>query len=417
MKLGKTVTRTIAFLEKKPGVIVHGAALFFLIAGLIYSLSLGDNFRFPDERQYYTLAKNLAEGHGYTLNGVNPTAYFPPGYPFFLSLFIKFGASPVFLRYLNFVALALCVYIARAILRRENAEAGAALSSLLLVGYGVLFYMAGTLYTQTIFTLMLMLLFWLTTGPHFSYLHAVIFGFLSALMIMLHSTAIFIPPVIVLWMFVPRNWQIIRKATVSALVVIACFSIWTYRNYKAFDAFIPMSNHGWDSIYAGNNPNAKATAWHKSMTKEILNEANRLNQVEREAFFRKKVLKFWKENPRGAIKLYFLKLLNYFNFQNEFYMKSEFSRLKSFIMFVTYYPLLICLIARLFFIPKVRLSRVEVLFVLIYIVSALFHAIFITRIRFRLPYDALLIVHIGIMFSLTVNWIKSRQGWSEYLKT
>jgi hypothetical protein len=153
------------------------------------------------------------------------------------------------------------------------------------------------------------------------------------------------------------------------------------------------------------------------MTKEILNEAGRLNQMEREAFYRKKVLQFWKENPGGAIKLYLLKLLNHFNFQNKFYMESEFSRLKSIIMFVTYYPLLICLIARLFFIPKVRLSRVEVLFVLIYIASALFHAIFITRLRFRLPYDALLIVHIGIMFSLVLNWIKSRQGWSEYMKT
>ncbi len=413
MGLDKIVTRIIAFTEKKPGIVVHAAALFFLIAGLIYSLHLGDNFRFPDERQYYTLAKNLAEGRGYTLDGVNPSAYFPPAYPVFLSLFVKFGASPVFLRYLNFIALAMCVYIARAILRRENAEPGAALSSLLLAGYGVLFFTAGTLYTQTMFTLVLMLVFWLVTGPHFSYLHAVIFGFLSALMIMLHSTAIFIPPVIVLWMFVPRNWHIIRKATVSALVVIACFSIWTYRNYKAFDAFIPMSTHGWDTLYSGNNPNAKVTAWHKSMTKEILNEARRLNQMEREAFYRKKVLQFWKENPGGAIKLYLLKLLNHFNFQNKFYMESEFSRLKSFIMFVTYYPLLICLIARLFFIPKVRLSRVEVLFVLIYIASALFHAIFITRIRFRLPYDALLIVHIGIMFSLVLNWIKSRQGWPE----
>jgi hypothetical protein len=417
MGLDKIITRAIVFLEKKPGIIVHGAALFFLIAGLIYSIHLGDYFRFPDEIQYYTLAKNLAEGHGYTLDGVKPSAYLPPGYPIFLSLFVKFGASPVFLRYLNFIALALCVYITRAILRRENAEAGAALSSLLLVGYGVLFYTAGTLYTQTMLTLVLMLVFWLTTGPHFSYLHAVIFGLLSAFMVMLTSASLFVPPLIVFWMFFPNKWHIIRKATVSALIVIACFSMWTYRNYKAFDAFIPMTNHGWDTFYTGNNPNVTVTAWHTSMPKEIIDEAYSLNEVEREAFYKKKVLKFWKENPGGAIKLYLLKLLNHFNFQNKFYIKSQFNRLKSFIMFVTYYPLLICLLARLFFIPKVRLSKVEVLFVLVYIASALFYAIFITRIRFRLPYDSLLIVHIGIMFSLVLNWIKSRQGRSEYLKT
>ena len=193
---------------------------------------------------------------------------------------------------------------------------------------------------------------------------------------------------------------------VSALIVIACSSIWAYRNYMAFDAFVPLSTHGWDTFYAGNNPNADIMAWHNSMTKEILDQAKRLNEVERERFYQEKVLRFWKEQPGSAIKLYVLKLLNYFNFQNEFYMKSEFNRFKGIIMFVTYYPLLICLVVRLFFAFKIRLSRTEILFVLLYLISALFHATFITRIRFRLPYDALLIVHIGVMFSVTANWIK-----------
>lgn len=157
MGFKKIVTSVIAFTENRSGIIVHSAALFFLIAGFLYSLHLGDSFRFPDEREYYTLAKHLVEGNGYTLDGENPTALRPPGYPVFLSFFVIFGASPVFLRYLNFIALSLCLYIVRAILRRENAEAGAAFSAFLLVGYGVLFYTAGTLYPRTICALVLML--------------------------------------------------------------------------------------------------------------------------------------------------------------------------------------------------------------------------------------------------------------------
>jgi hypothetical protein len=381
--------------------------LFFLIAGFVYSLHLGNDLRFPDEREYYTLAKNLAEGHGYTLDGENPSAYRTPGYPIFLSFFVKIGATPVFLRYLNFIALAICLYIIRAILRRENAESGAALSSLLLVSYGVLFYTAGTLYPQTIFTLVLLLVFWLTIGQHFSYLRTLIFGLLSAFLIMLHPTAIFIPPLIILWMSYPDKWQVIGKAALSALIVIACFSIWTYRNYKAFDSFVPISTLGGNLLYIGNNQNTDVIVWFDSLTEDVMRKTNRMNEVERDRFYKKEAVRFWKEHPKRAIELYILKFLNHFNFQNRFYVDSEFNRLKSIIMFVTYYPLLICLVVRLCFIPKIRLSRVEVLFVLIYFISALFHAIFLTRIRYRLPYDVMLIAHIGIMYSLLINRINS----------
>lgn len=410
MTFDETIIGAQAFLEKYQKVIIHSATLFFLVGGFCYSLYLGNDLRFPDERKYYSLAVNLVKGNGYTIDGENPTAILTPGYPLFLSIFVKFGASPIFLRYLNFIALALCLYVIKKILDRESTKSGLALSSLLLAGYGVLFYTAGTLYPQTIFTLLLLLIFWLVTGKKFTYLHATIFGFLSALMIMLHSTALFIPPLIVLWLFAPKNWHIMKKAFVSALIVVACTSLWAYRNYKVFDAFIPLSTHGWDTFYAGNNPNADVMAWHKSMTPQILDQAKLLNEVKRERFYREKVLKFWRENPGTGIKLYILKLLNYFNFQNRFYMRSEFNSLKSIIIFVTYYPLLICFIARLFFIPQVQLNRVEGLLILLYITSALFHAIFITRLRFRLPYDALLIVHVGLMFSLTVNWMKIRRA-------
>jgi len=69
-------------------------------------------------------------------------------------------------------------------------------------------------------------------------------------------------------------------------------------------------------------------------------------------------------------------------------------------MFVTYYPLLICLLVRLLLAWRIPLSKTETLLFAIYLVSAFFHALFLPRIRFRLPYDAVLIAHIGIMYSL-----------------
>ncbi|MCF6188732.1 MAG: hypothetical protein L3J49_14810, partial [Desulfobulbaceae bacterium] len=101
-----------------------------------------------------------------------------------------------------------------------------------------------------------------------------------------------------------------------------------------------------------------------------------------------------------AIKLYLTKLVDYFNFYDHLYVEQEFSLLRRVIMFVTYYPLLLCLILRLIFSRRVPLSKTEKLLVAIYITSALFYAVFLPRIRFRLPFDAVLIAHVGIMYSL-----------------
>jgi hypothetical protein len=388
------------FLKQYRHALVHLAVLFFLIAGFAYSLYLGDVIRFPDEKQYYNIARNLAAGNGYSINGIDPTAIRPPIYPLFMAFFIKLGAPIFILRFLNFIALALCVYVIRSILRHEKAQCGAGLSAILLSGYGVLFYTAGTLYTQTFYTLILLVIIRLAVVNDFGWLQAVFLGLLSALLIMVHPTGVFIPPLVVIWLFFPRNYHIIKKGIAAALVAVACISIWSYRNYKVFDRFIPITSHGGDTLYIGNNPHTSLTGWYNYIYDDYYIEANKLPETEQNSFYLHKTKQFWTEHTGAALKLYFVKLLDYFNFRNNLYLSSEFDILRSAIMFVTYYPLLICLVLRLLFIGKIPLSKTEALLVAIYLVSALFHAVFLPRIRFRLPYDAMLIAHIGIMFSL-----------------
>jgi len=118
-------------------------------------------------------------------------------------------------------------------------------------------------------------------------------------------------------------------------------------------------------------------AWWKSDSAELQQQTEKLTATERNRFYTRQAIKFWKESPASAIRLYLLKFLNYFNFRNTFFVASEFNVFRSVIMFLTYYPLLFCLIFRLFYIYKQPLSRVEVLFVLIYFGSALFYSVFI----------------------------------------
>lgn len=400
----------IEFINRHQKLVVHLAALFFLIAGLGYSIYLGNNLRYPDAERYYTIAVNLADGNGYSLDGNNPTAFRTPAYPLFLAFFIKCGASITVLRYLNFIILSLGIYVIRSILRASKAETGAPLAAVLLVAYGALFYTAGTLYTQTMLTMVLLLMIRVALFPRFGYRHATVLGILSGTLIMVHPSGIFIPPLIVLWLILPKKWNMIGKGVIAALVAIACISPWAYRNYLAFDKFIPISSHGSDTLYIGNNPQTNVAKWYEWETHEVYKKSFGLPEEELRRYYVDQVIKFWTEHPADAAKLYLEKLIYYFNYRNNLQMSNESSRIKDIILFITYYPLLLCLVVRLLFIPKVPLSRTEKLLVAIYFGSALFYAIFIPRIRFRLPFDAVLITHVGIMWSLIRKHTSSRDS-------
>ncbi len=384
--------------------IVHGSAIFVMVAGIVYSFIKGTCLNFPDERQYFSIALNIASGRGFSLDGMSPTALFPPGWPFVLAFLIKLGASCTVLHMVNFLFLAASIYVMRSILAHEKALAGAAVSSILAICYCVLFYTAGTLYPQTLFTLLVLLLIRAALDAAGSLKYALFFGLMCGLVILVHSTGVFIPPVVGLWIiFSCRDRKAaFKRVAVAAMVASACVLTWTTRNYVVFHRFIPLTTHGGDTLYIGNNPHTSLRAWYNYVDDEFYQRVSRLPEAEQNRYYVAKTLEFWTKKPWDALKLYLVKLADYFNFYNNLFA-TKFDALKRIVMFVTYYPLLACLILRLFHARRIPLSPVERLFVIIYFASALFHALFVPRIRFRLPYDVILITHIGIMFSVLIK--------------
>ena len=49
--------------------------------------------RFPDEREYLTLAENLAFRHLFSYDGVTPSSLHSPGWPLFLAPWVRLGLS------------------------------------------------------------------------------------------------------------------------------------------------------------------------------------------------------------------------------------------------------------------------------------------------------------------------------------
>ncbi len=402
-KRQRNILGTTATLAEKYGNAIFSAAILFLLgAGFVYAFTRGYSLHFPDERQYFAIAGNLASGKGFSLDGTSPTALFPPLYPLLIAALLKLGASIPVVRCVNYLILCGSLLTIRSILRHEGAEDARGISAFLFIAYGVLFYTAGTLYPQTLFTLVLLLLVRCALEKNAGMPAMLLFGILCAVLMLVHSTGVFIPPVAGLWMILvsPDRKKTFMKVAASALVAVACLSIWTTRNYLVFHRFIPLTTHGGDTLYIGNNPHTSLDAWYDYVNDAFYQEASQLPETEQNRYYLKKTIRFWTTHPADAAILYLRKLLEYFNYYNNLFVGREFDSLKKVIMFITYYPLLLCLVIRLLMAGRVPLTDGEKLLVAVYIASAFFHALFIPRIRFRLPYDALLIAHIGIMYHI-----------------
>lgn len=381
------------FLNRHERLILAGILLVQIAGGSIHAYSLGDAIVFADERDYVSLATNLWEKHLYTQDGLNPTAFRPPGYPLILSLGYGLGGQIVHLRILNFVALATSTYLLNKILKRNSQPLGATFSSLFVLGYPVLFYAAGTLFPQTIATTLFLWVIYLITGNRPTRVKSILAGLILGyiiLMVPLFSFALIVIPGYSLWKRKPPIGIAIVMVVCSSLVI----GLWSFRNYVAFDRFVFISSNSGYNLLLGNSATSTPSA---GVTEELSRHYFEgggelgLDEIDRDNHFRAEVVDYMLKNPLKASGFYFLKVLNYFNYRNELRTESESSELRDVLMLMTYGPLLVLMVIRIVLIRRFPLSSLEQLFAALYIASAFASAVFFTRIRFRLPFDFLLI--------------------------
>jgi hypothetical protein len=389
-------------LQAQARYVVVSLAALVVVAGLVYSYWLSSNLRYPDEEDYYVLACHLATRGEFTLNGEQPTAIRPPAYAFLLSLLLRLGAGVVQLRAFNFALLGGCLLLTYFILRERLSDLAGAIGAALIVCYPVFFYTAGTLFPQTfgafVFLLILYVLSYITTCHPNSTCHKkalsitpfVIIGFLFGLLLLAIPAFVFSLLIVCIWtvIAVGKLKYGITILTIALLIV----SLWSVRVYFVFRSFVFISANSGIMLLAGNSENTTANS---GITTDISNYTNKtvtLNELQRDAYYRAKAIEFIRKNPRRVIQLYLAKIGNYFNYYNDLQIKGEQSSINNFVMLLTYYPLLFLALMRIVSLKYLSLSIFEWLLMLLYIGDACFSAVFFTRIRYRLPFDFLLIV-------------------------
>jgi len=261
--------------------IVFWTGLFVRVA----YLTLAHTFRFSPFEDHFTfgyemarVARALVTGYGYAdpFSGhTGPTAWVPPLYPLLIAAAFKIAGiytalSGWILLTLNSVfsaATSVCVYeIAARCYNHKVAIWSAWIWALYpaAMQYAVRWVWETSLSTFLFAAVLVLALRMRGIGEvpnsedHQSPQSWLLFGLLWGLIALSNSTMLLFLPVCGIWVLLgaPQKSAAFARATLAGLLFIACISPWTYRNWRAFHAFIPMRSNFGAELYAGNGPGA-----------------------------------------------------------------------------------------------------------------------------------------------------------------
>ena len=375
--------------------------LAFLAAGAL-GLAGGDQLRYPDERDYHWLAKSLLSGNGYADAEGRPTAYRPPGWPLILSGIYSLWDRPLAAKLFNAVAHAGAAWLLAIMVARISPR-GRVLAPLLFLLYPLSLHVASTLYPQTVGAFLLLAILLLLDSRRRVAAAAVAAGLLFGLLVLAIPAFLLVVPLILAGMWISDRRRPARLAGRSALFLLCAALVvapWTLRNARVFGEFIPVSTNSGKNFLLGNSEKTRPNSGVNVGLKHYRDEVRGLNEPETDARLRQLAIEWIRNHPGAAAKLYVLKTLNYFNFRNELFVKSEQNRRNEIIMFVSYYPLLALALLRLGLVRRYRPSAAEVKLYLLYFGNAFASAVFFTRLRFRVPFDPILIAIVAVFLGL-----------------
>ena len=227
-----------------------------------------------DPHWYYVVGWNLSDGNGFVAarnelfeipGPGEPTAFWPPGYPFALAaVFWVFGVSVTVAQVQNAVLGAAAIPFVYAIGAR-------------IFGRGPGLFAAGVyavlpnaisgipvLFPEPLFTLVFVAALWLLVSFPLTergrWLPLLGFGALTGMAILTRGQGALLMPVAALYWLQANGWRPAARATALAIVAaVAIITPWTVRNAVEMDAFIPVSTNSGAALRVGHAPDSIGT--------------------------------------------------------------------------------------------------------------------------------------------------------------
>jgi 4-amino-4-deoxy-L-arabinose transferase-like glycosyltransferase len=293
---------------------VAGLTLLALAVRVAFALAVHrESLPFNDMLFYHSTAKALAEGLGFISLDQNPTARWPPGFPFLLSLVYRvFGSDRAYAELLNAALGAATVplaYIAarRAFDRRTGLVAAAALALM----PGQILY-AESILAEPLYTFVLVGVVAMLVALPDRRLSAALIGVAIGVAALTRGEGLLllaVPPV-VWWGAMPRR-ELFLRTGVATLAAVLAIAPWTVRNAFVVHAFVPVSTNSAQTFWAGHNPTANggATYARGKIYAELQDLPRDRFEVEQARLLRREALDYMFGHPLRELSLIPRKLL------------------------------------------------------------------------------------------------------------
>jgi hypothetical protein len=416
----KQLAHFYEFSDDNAGLAAAAILVVYLAAAVIYTVTLPQELRFADERLYYRLAENVWKLGMFSSNGALPTAERAPGFALLIAPLIPLEHSITFARLLNFVMVGAAGMLGfRLLVEHDNPVAGLIYMAVLLF-YPVAFFTAGTLYPQSLSIFLLVALSYLLLSRRRGYGRLILAGLAYGLLILTAPVFLALIPAF--------GWAVYRGASAAGRGPIQSFGLfvliaalvnapWVLRNYKAFDQFVFVSANSGLMLILGNSENARYDLGPRTDIQVYRDYAveHSSNPAQYDMQLREQAIDWIAENPRRAAVLYLQKLGNWFHFRNKLATESEMSVVRDMILLASYYPLLALAICFLLFDRTRRLLALKVYVLLLYLGGAAFYAIFFTRIRYRIPFDATMLFLAAMQIEVLVRSLMTHSEVGPFL--
>ncbi|MBI4571285.1 MAG: glycosyltransferase family 39 protein [Chloroflexi bacterium] len=276
-----------------------------------------------DGRWYLTVARNVAEGRGYVIafdehgrelvGQGQPTAFWPPGYPFALAgAFKLFGPGMTAVELLNVAAEAASIVLIFLLGRRVAGTATGLLAAGLyaLLPEPVLasqFAISEFVFTALFLGALGLLV--LAPWPQFRAAPPLLFGLLAGLAVLTRGEAIILLPAAALFWVQREGWRSAARALgLASLGLVIAVAPWAARNAIVLDAFVPVSTNVGFNLRVGHAPGADGTFfWPDKIEEDDTNTqfeaAQPAQEVERNRIYTRRALGYMVTHPSDELAL------------------------------------------------------------------------------------------------------------------
>ena len=387
------LTRTLTVVASNQMLRQFGFALLF-IGALSIDIRSGDSLHYVDESEYQQSARTLLHDGSLTDANGGSLVGRPPGYPAVIAVAYAIAERPLAGKIENAFLLLAAATVLAAIARRIQPRSFA-LVPYVIMAYPIILYASSLLYPQILGCLLLSISVLLFSTETLSSRQAIAAGLIWGVLCLAIPSFILLAPLVAAFVAFHHcqiRWTHIRLSLISMFATLLVILPWTIRNYVDFHKVILISTNGGKNLLIGNS---SVTTPNSGRTVDVIAQCKRIhpgmNDYDVDTAMGKCAMDWILQNKGSAALLYVGKVVNYFNYRNEIATPNEASKFTDWVEFWTYYPILFIAILRLSRFRQDPLQRIEKIIYILYFANALVSAIFFTRLRFRIPFDFLLI--------------------------